>query len=107
MSNKRVSHMEACLSCGLTNSAAIQRNPELEAMAEKLIELAVKAGDHKALHALAKDNLSRVGLFTSCGTMMAGPNSLYALRRVRIAVNALTELQKILEPRANDEHEFD
>ena len=107
MSNKTVSHMESCLTCGLTNSGAIERNPEVELMAEKFIELAVKADDHKALYDLAKQNFGRVGLFTTCGKIPSGPNSLYALRRIRMAVKALTALQGILEPRANDEHHFD
>lgn len=99
--------MESCLSCGLKNSGAIEGNPEVELMAEKFIELAVKSEDHKALYDLAKQNFGRVGLFTTCGKIPSGPGSLYALRRVRMAVKALSALQGILEPRANDEHHFD
>lgn len=107
MSKKTVSHMESCLSCGLTNSGAIERNPEVELMAEKFIELAVKADDHKALYDLANNHLGRVGLFSTRGSIQSGPRSLYALRRIRMAVKALSALQGILEPLANDEHHFD
>lgn len=107
MSKKTVSHMETCLNCGLSNSGALERNPEYEKLARTLIDLAVKADHHQALHALAIEQLSRVGLFSTCGHKQSGPNSLYALRRLRIASNAINALIKILEPRANDEHHFE
>jgi hypothetical protein len=107
MSKERVSHMESCLSCGLTNSGAIDRNPEYEQLAGVVVDLAVSAGNHKALHDLAIQQLDRVGLFSTCGHKQAGPSSLYALRRLRMASKSISALIEMLEPQANDEHRFD
>lgn len=103
-----VSHMESCLLCGSTTSSAVKENPEFELFIDKFIELAVRAGDHRALRDLASSNLSEMGCFsTGGGGSLGGPRTLYKLRHARIAQKAMNAMVEALEPHANDEHHFD
>lgn len=104
----RVSHMESCLLCGSTGSGAVEDNPVFEVFIDKFIELAVRAGDHKALKDLALNHLNEMGCFstTGCGSL-GGPATLYKLRRARIAQRAMAAMVESLEPSASDEHHFD
>ena len=109
MSGKeRIVHMESCLACGTTTSSAMERNDEIEAMAQKLIELAERARDHKALRDLAQDQVSRMSGFSTTGCCdYDGPSALRNLRRPRIAASATQALIRMLEPKANTENRFD
>lgn len=104
----RVSHMEACLLCGSTGSGAVKENPLFEIFADKFIELAVRARDHKALKDLAINHLNEMGCFSTTGNgSLGGPSTLYKLRRARIAQKAMAAMVESLEPNASDEHHFD
>ena len=103
----RISHMESCLHCGTTTSTAMESNDKTEKLLSRMIGLAVRAGDIKALHEIALDSLVECGIFSQTGSVQHGPSSLYKLRRIRISVNALNAAAGMLEPVANDIHEFD
>ena len=100
--------MESCLHCGSTTSSAGGSNDTAEKFADRFIGLAVRAGDVKALHELAVDQLDRIGCFGhQTGASPDGPSSLYKLRRIRIAMQAMQAAKDMLEPKANDVHRFD
>lgn len=107
MTKERISHMESCLLCGTTNSSSVDKNPAHEVFAEKFIELAVKAGDHKALADFAEGQLASMGGFFTSGGAGNGPRALLKLRHVRMARKALEAFERSIEPVANDEHRFD
>lgn len=107
MSKERVSHMESCLLCGTSNSGSVDNNPIHEVFADKFIELAVKAGDHKALADFAGEQITSMGGFFQSGGAGSGPRALYKLRRVRMARKALEAFEAAIEPVSNDEHRFD
>lgn len=107
MTKERISHMESCLLCGTSNSGSVDQNPMHEIFADKFIELAVKAGDHKALADFAEGQLASMGGFFTSGGAGSGPRALHKLRRVRMARKALEALEKDIEPVSNDEHRFD
>lgn len=107
MSKERISHMESCLLCGTSNSGSVDKNPMHEVFVDKFIELALKAGDHKALADFAEGQIASMGGFFQSGGAGTGPRALQKLRRVRMARKALEALEKEIEPVANDEHRFD
>lgn len=103
----RVSHMEACITCGSTTSSAVTENPEFEEFADKFIELAVRSGDLKALNEFSKRQLERVGCWSTSGGSHTGPGSLHKMRRIRLARKALSAAEDVLAGIASDEHHFD
>lgn len=103
----RISHMESCLHCGTTTSSAMGSNDKTEKLLSRMVVLAVRASDVKALHEIATGALDKCGVFSTAGSVCHGPSSLYKLRLMRIAVNALNAAVGMLEPVANDIHEFD
>ena len=104
----RISHMESCLHCGTTTSSAQESNDLTESFADRYIGLAVRSGDVAALHELAFSQIGKVGLFyQKSGAAGDGPSCLLKLRRMRIARKALEAAELLLEPLANDIHEFD
>lgn len=108
MSKERVSHMESCLLCESTGSGAVDHNQDFEELAEKFIQLAVRAGDHAALKDLAAKQISRMGCFSTTGNgATTGPSALYRLRRAKIASKAMAALVAELGPHASSEHRFD
>lgn len=107
MSKERISHMESCLLCGSTGSGAVENNQAYEDLADKFIQLAVRAKDHAALKDLASSQIVRMGCFSTTGNAGSGPSALYRLRRAKIAQKALAAMVADLEPVANDEHRFD
>lgn len=105
---ERISRMESCLHCGTTTSSAIESNDLFEKFADRFIGLAVRSGDAKALLELAISQLEQAGLFGyQSGAAVAGPSSLYKLRRYRIASQALKASMEMLEPMADDIYRFD
>lgn len=107
MSN-RISHMESCTQCGSTTSSAMKANDFAEQFADRYIGLAVRSGDVAALHEMAKHWVDSVGGFGhKSGSAVDGPSALYKLRRFRMARKALEAAESMLEPLANDIHEFD
>jgi hypothetical protein len=100
--------MEPCLACGSTTSSAGAANDTTEKFADRFIGLAVRAGDVAALHELAIDQLGRIGGFGhKTGASPPGPSSLYKLRRIRVAMQAMQSAKDMLEPTADDIHRFD
>lgn len=108
MSNNRISHMEACVTCGTTTSSALKGNDFAESLNDRFIGLAVRAGDVAALHEIAKHWIDSIGGFGyQTGCVYDGPDALYKLRRVRMARLALEAAERIIAPKASDVHEFD
>lgn len=102
MTKQRVTRMEYCMCCGLTNSGAVKSNPEIEIEANALIELAKQAKNQKVLVDLATRHLGQVGVFTTCGRAGDGRGSMHLLRRARIAQAAMAALIEMLEPLADN-----
>lgn len=103
----RISHMEACLTCGSTTSSAVKANPEFEEFAVRFIDLAIRAGDIKALTEFAAHQLSKVGCFSTTGGASTGPSALHKFRRIRLARKALDAAESALSKVSTSEHHFD
>lgn len=74
---ERISHMESCLHCGTTTSSAGESNDLSEALADRFIGLAVRAGDVAALKELAEFQVTNTGLYgQKTGSVSDGPSSL-------------------------------